>query len=404
MVRVSVCFILSLLLAGRVFADSRLTNVSVRSTAGSDSNTLIVGFTIAGTGSKQMLVRGIGPTLATFGVDSVVADPALALNSVSAKVATNDNWGGTPTLVNAFASVGAFPLPTASTDAAIFQLLPSGSYTAVLSATGSPRVALVEAYDADSGTSTTAISNISARSLAGTGANVLTVGFAISGTTPKTVLIRAVGPGLTAYGVTGALTDPQLKLFSNSGAVLGYNDDWLLTAGWTTVFDSVGAFQFSRTSADAALVVTLAPGIYTAQANGFSNTTGVALIEVYDVPNPPATAFVYQPVENVITSNFTAGFADKPRAVTPPVVLTQAAPVYPTALRVADAEGDVLIDFIVGSDGRVADAIIVNAMDVRLGQAALDAVRKWTFQAGRDASGQPAWTLLQVPVVFHLNG
>ena len=270
-----------------------------------------------------------------------------------------------------------------------------------LVANSGPGIALVEGYDADTGTPTAQISNISTRSLAGTGASVLTIGFAISGDSSKTVLIRAVGPTLGAFGVGGALANPQLRLFSSRNNELGYNDDWFTSAGWSAAYTNVGAFSLGNTSTrDAALVVRLSPGSYTAQASGVGGTSGVALIEVYDMPAPPSGIYVFQPVENTVPANY-------PRTVgvtVTPVVTFQARPAYPLDLRRVGASGEALVQFVVGIDGLVSDAIVLRSHDVQFADAALAAVRQWIFQPGRTAAGQASPTVMQVPIIFQING
>ena len=156
----------------------------------------------------------------------------------------------------------------------------------VSAASGATGVALAEIYDASPtyDATTARLINVSARTLAGTGGNILIAGFAIGGTTSKTVLIRAVGPGLAPFGLTGLLADPKLELYAGATLVTA-NDNWWNGGPRPAVFDSVGAFQLPAFSKDAALLVTLAPGSYTAQVSSIGNTTGVALIEVYAI-NP----------------------------------------------------------------------------------------------------------------------
>jgi hypothetical protein len=144
-------------------------------------------------------------------------------------------------------------------------------------------VVLLEAYDADTAASPTAtFIDLSARGMAGTGSNELTVGFAITGPSSETVLIRAIGPTLaTAYSVAGVMPNPVLTVYDSNQAVVGYNDIWGGTAALQAAFGATGAFALPLTSADSALVVTLSPGVYTAQVNG---SAGIALLEVYAVP------------------------------------------------------------------------------------------------------------------------
>jgi hypothetical protein len=187
------------------------------------------------------------------------------------------------------AQVGAFALidPT-SKDAAFF----GGSYTAQISGAGvSPGVALAEIYDATPDVSfaatTPRLVNVSARTLVGTGANVLIAGFVIEGTSKKKVMVRAIGPTLTAFGVSGVLADPKLELFQGGNISLSTNDNWggaINAADVAAAAVSVGAFALALESRDAVLLVTLPPGSYTAQVSGVNSGTGNALVEVYEVP------------------------------------------------------------------------------------------------------------------------
>jgi len=241
---------------------------------------LIVGFSLTGTAQKSLLVRAVGPTLEAFNVLGRIADPTLALLSGPTLLSANDNWGGGATLANAFASVGAFALPAASLDAAIFTSLAGGGYTAqVSSSSGGTGVALVELYDAGGGASTL-LTNLSARSFVGTGADILIVGFTVVDG-PIKLLIRGVGPTLSAFGVGGVLFDPQLKVYSGSNLV-SENGDW--SSSLAPSFAAVGAFALPANSRDAAVSVTLQPGGYTAQLSGVNSTSGVALVEVYVLP------------------------------------------------------------------------------------------------------------------------
>ena len=158
-----------------------------------------------------------------------------------------------------------------------------GQYTALVTGnSGDTGIALVEVYDADASSVDSKLVNISTRSFVGTGANIQIAGFVITGPDPKTVLIRANGPSLAGQGVPGFLPDPDLKLFQRS-SMINENQGWAADATISLVASHVGAFAWSAGSADAALVVTLVPGIYTAQVSGVSGDTGTGLIEVYDV-------------------------------------------------------------------------------------------------------------------------
>ena len=265
-----------------------LSNLSVRARAGSGSETLIVGITVGGSSiasAKSVLVRGVGPTLATFGVTGVLADPVLTVLSGTTTVATNDDWGSDANVAATSAAVGAFALPVGSRDSALFGSgLGSGGYTVQLTGkAGATGNALIELYDTAAAASVTAnttrFTNLSARTFGGTGADTLIVGFNVSGTGTQRLVIRAVGPGLAAFNVTGTMADPKLELY-NGAAKIGENDNW--DASTLAAQQSVGAFALPNGSRDAVLVSTLSPGGYTVQVTG--GTTGVTLVEVYELP------------------------------------------------------------------------------------------------------------------------
>ncbi|MGA2692858.1 MAG: immunoglobulin domain-containing protein [Opitutaceae bacterium] len=278
----------------------RLINLSCRSQVGTGANILIAGFAVGGagvSGSETLLIRGGGPALSSFGVTGVLPDPVLTLfnslaqgNSGAVEIATNAGWGGTAALVSAFAQTGAFAWssPT-SHDAALLETEPIGAYTAQISGqSGDTGVALAEVYDdtpAGSYTPSTArLVNISARAQAGSGPNILIAGFVIGGSTSRTVLIRASGPALVPFGVTGVLSDPEVQLYSGSN-LLASNDGWGGASDISNAAAAVNAFSWTDpTSRDSAILVTLPPGAYTAQVSGASGDSGIALIEVYEVP------------------------------------------------------------------------------------------------------------------------
>jgi hypothetical protein len=268
-------------------APSFLTNVSARGFSGAAAQTLTIGFVVEGTGTESTLVRAVGPSLAQFGVTGFLADPQLTVsNSSNVVVASNDGWGGTAALSAAFAQTGAFPLPAASLDAAVLASLPPGGYTAqVQGANGGTGVVLLEAYDADTAAAATAhCVNMSVRGQTGSGSSVLTVGFVITGPSSMTVLIRGIGPGLAGFSVSGALADPQLTVFDSKNDAVASNDSWGGTAALQAAFAAVSAFALPATSKDSAVLVTLLPGSYTAQVSSASGSTGIALLELYEMP------------------------------------------------------------------------------------------------------------------------
>jgi hypothetical protein len=146
-------------------------------------------------------------------------------------------------------------------------------------------VVLLEMYDTDISPSPTArFVNVSARGLAGSGANELTVGFVVDGGSSETILIRGIGPTLTEFSVAGALSSTQLTVYDSNQNVVASNSGWGGSLALQAVFNSVSAFALPPTSSDSAVVVTLAPGAYTAVVSGTNGSTGIALLEVYEMP------------------------------------------------------------------------------------------------------------------------
>jgi hypothetical protein len=257
---------------------ARLSNLSVRA-AMDAGQTLFVGFSVSG-GSRSILARAVGPTLASFGLTGTMADPRLELYNGSTLVAQNDDWGNNAALSTAFDGVGAFPLVAGSRDAAFLQAV-DGTRSVQLKGTGAG-VALVELYDTGTGNSPRLV-NVSARNQVGTGDNILIFGFFVDGTGTKNLLIRAVGPRLADLGVSGVLADPRFDVFrAGSATPVASNDNW--AASLAPTFAAVGAFGLTAGSRDAALVTALTPGSYTVQVSGVGGGTGEALVEIYEVP------------------------------------------------------------------------------------------------------------------------
>ena len=267
---------------------SRLSNFSARAyvPAGGD---FTVGFAIRSAAEKSVLLRAIGPTLGSFGVTGALADPKLDVLPAGASVGTaasNDDWGGGATLANAFASVGAFPLAFASKDAAVARTLAMGGYTARVTSSlvGRAGTALAEVYDRDPAGAAGRFGNISTLGFVGADVQAPALGFVIDGAAPKRLLIRAVGPGLTQFGVSGRLDDPQISVIPiGEDFVVASNDNWNGDAALASAFASAGSFPLPATSKDAALVVRLPPGGYTVTVSGVGAAAGRALVEIYDL-------------------------------------------------------------------------------------------------------------------------
>lgn len=290
-------------LESNIASTARLINISCRAQVGTGANIIIAGFVVGGagtSGAESVLVRGSGPALglAPFNVPGVLPDPELTLENVSNSpntvVTTDTGWGGSTSIANAAAAVGAFSWGSnATADSAVLASLAPDNYTAEISgASNDAGVALVEVYDATPASSYTPASprliNLSARVQAGTGSNGVFAGFVIGGTGPETVLIRASGPSLALapFNLTGTLADPQLTL-TNVGVtpnvVIATNTGWGGASAIANAASTVGAFPWSTSSKDSAIVVTLQPGNYTAGVQGASGDTGITLVEVYEV-------------------------------------------------------------------------------------------------------------------------
>lgn len=267
---------------------TRITNLSTRTKVGGDAGTPVIGLVVSGTGSKSLIARAVGPTLGNYGVSGFLADPELKLqrSSDNVAVAYNDNWHLAPNrnaLVTASAPVGAFALETTSADAAWFGNLPSGGYTAPIQDDRGEGIVLLEVYDAGAASDTAQLSNASTRAWVGTNDSILITGFVLSGTDSRQVLLRAVGPTLADFGVSGVLADPSASLYSGN-TLLQTNDNWSSatnSAAITAAASTAGAFALPSGSTDSALLVDLAPGAYTLQVSGVAATTGTALVEVY---------------------------------------------------------------------------------------------------------------------------
>jgi hypothetical protein len=265
----------------------RIVNLSIRSTlVGSEA--LIAGFVVAG-GTKSFLIRAAGPALRQFGVENAVPDPHLALVSGTAAPFTNDNWSNIinpAELSNAAAQVGAFPLVVGSLDSAALTDVNNNAVTAQAAARNNTGgIVLLELFET-SGASVARLVNVSTRARVGIGENALFAGFVLGGNSPRTLLIRAIGPTLGSFGVSGTLADPLLEIYATgANTPRASNDNWNGDAALTSVFPRVSAFPLPATSSrDAALLITLPPGSYSARVAGVGDTVGEVLVEIYEVP------------------------------------------------------------------------------------------------------------------------
>jgi sugar lactone lactonase YvrE len=280
------------LTVGTGSSGARLINISTRAQVGTGPNILIPGFYISGTGTETLLIRADGPALTAFGVSGALAAPALSVyDAAGTLVAQNTGWStgtsaNTAQIASVSAQVGAFAFQAGSADCAVIVNLAPGAYTAHISGVGSTSgVALAEVYEVSS--TGTRLSNISTRAQVGTGANLLIPGFVVSGAGTEQVLVRADGPALSSFGVSGNLLQPSLQIIDHGGATVASNTGWSTSSNAAEIPNiaaEVGAFALVANSGDSAEVVNLSAGSYTMQVSGVGNTTGVALAEIYEVP------------------------------------------------------------------------------------------------------------------------
>jgi hypothetical protein len=255
---------------------ARLQNIATRASVQPGENSLIGGFIVTGNGPTRVLIRGIGPSLQNLG--GTLQNPVLELNGPAGAVATNDNWKDSPQRAEIEATGIA---PSNDAESAILQTLAPGAYTAVLSgAGGSAGIGLVEVYDLDQPLNASH-GNLSSRGLVQTGDNVMIGGIIVgppSFENPR-VLFRAIGPSLGQNGVANSLQDPTLELFDANGSPLETNDNWKDSQEASIVATTIAPSD----DREAAIVTFLAPGNYTAIVRGKNDSTGVALVEAYNL-------------------------------------------------------------------------------------------------------------------------
>jgi hypothetical protein len=257
---------------------------------------MIGGFIVQGTQPKRVIVRGIGPELGAppYSIPNALANPTLELHDgTGALIASNDNWrttiiGGIITSDQVRDILRSGHAPRDGRESAIIAELPAGNYTAIVRGVNDTTgVALVDVYDLTPD-SNSILANISTRSFVQTGDNVMIGGFIVQGGQPKSVILRAIGPELTQYGVPDAMVNPTLELYDANGALIASNDNWRTTIiGGVITSDQRGDIRNSGYAPgdgrESAIIADLPPGNYTAIVRGVNNTPGVALVEVYDL-------------------------------------------------------------------------------------------------------------------------
>jgi hypothetical protein len=255
-------------------------NLSTRLLVGTGDSVGIGGFIITGSGPKQVLLRGIGPSLAGADIANPLADPVLELHGPGAFVtATNNNWRETQ---EAEIIATGIP-PTNDLESAILVTLDPGAYTAILKGNGGTSgVALVEIYGL--GTSASKLANTSTRAFVSTGNNIVIAGFILSGGSGNDrIILRGLGPSLGASGLSPVLANPTLELRDSNGALLILNNDWQDTPIEPPV---LGTGLEPTNPLESAIGAMLPPGSYTALLSGVNGGTGLGLVEVYDLGSP----------------------------------------------------------------------------------------------------------------------
>ena len=256
---------------------TQLLNISTRLLIQGGNNVGIGGFIIAGVGSKTVLIRGLGPSLSAF-ISNPLQDPTLELHQGDSVIASNDDWQNAS---NADQIPSGFE-PGDPRDSAILVSLNPGTYTVIEAGKDNVGgVGLLEIYDLDP-PEDSALANISTRGLVGTAEQVMIGGFILGGATQEsTVVVRAIGPSLTQFGIGNALADPTLELHNANGDLVQANNNW---GDDPTQADELTTIGFAPGNAlESAIVTTLSPGAYTAVVTGKDGGTGVALVELYKI-------------------------------------------------------------------------------------------------------------------------
>jgi hypothetical protein len=275
---------------------STLGNISTRAFVQTGDNVVIGGFIIQGAETKRVVIRAIGPELGgpPYNISDALANPTLELhNAAGTLIASNNNWAttiiGGIIMANQVRDIQASGFaPSDPRESAMIVNLPPGNYTAIVRGLNNTTgVALAEVYDL-SPAPNSILGNISTRSFVQTGDNVMIGGVIVQGTESKRVIVRAIGPELTQYGVPNPLADPTLELHDSTGALIASNDNWQHTIiGGIITRDQVAAIRASGHAPgdprESAIIANLPPGNYTAIVRGVNNTTGVGLVEVYDL-------------------------------------------------------------------------------------------------------------------------
>jgi hypothetical protein len=254
-----------------------LANISARAAVGTGDNAAIAGFIVTGPAPKPVVIRGIGPSL-DMDPAGRLNDPTIDLyNAAGELIRSNDNYQDSPGLF----LIERFGLaPSDSREAAMAPVLDPGSYTAVLrGANNTTGVGLIEVYDIDLRNGSK-LANLSTRAFVGNGENVLIGGVLLRGNRINQIVFRGLGPSLASGGVTNALQDTTLEIVDSNGFTVAGNDDW---KDGPNVLDLQEAGLQPNNDQEAAILMPLVTGNYTAILRGKGDSTGIGLIEMYQL-------------------------------------------------------------------------------------------------------------------------
>ena len=257
---------------------SNIINMSTRILAETGDDVIVMEFVVRGSGTKYMILRGIGPSLIGFGIPDALRDPVMTLLDARGSILdSNDNWVDSP---DKEAIIATGIPPTDRRESAIVHTFAPGIYTVVVRGVrGTTGVALAETYDLSSSDQTTVISGIGTRGFVSIADHVIISGVIVAGSAPLPVLLRALGASLGDVGISAPLADPVLELHDGNGALIALNDNWrdLQEA------EIVATGLAPDNDRESAIVATLAPGAYTAIVGGLNKTTGTGFVQFYSL-------------------------------------------------------------------------------------------------------------------------
>ena len=244
-----------------------------------DDNVGIAGFIVRGNASKSVLIRGIGPSLAAFGITGVLLDPVLELRDSNSSITINDNWVDSP---DRSQFEGTPFQPSDDRESVVLGTLTAGNYTVLLSGKNNTTgVGVVEFYDT-SETTDAQFANIATRGFVQAGENVMIGGFILGGSTNTTrIALRGIGPSLAQFGLSPVLADPTLELRDANGALLVANDDWLSDPTSAALL-TVNGLALGDPK-ESGIFISLPPGQFTAILAGKDGGIGIGLVEIYNL-------------------------------------------------------------------------------------------------------------------------